>query len=87
MANIYLDTLTEEAEIIFNPGWNDGLVEVYPGPDGGSGRQFLKGRRRGETRWFSLSRALQYSVVNISVVPHESSFEVVVVAVSVNSLQ
>ena len=87
MTNIYLDALAEEAEIIFNSGWNDGLVEVDPGPDGGSGRQFLKGRRRGEARRVQLSAALQYSVVNISVIPHESSFKVVVVAVSVNSLQ
>ena len=55
MTNIYLDALTEEAEIIFNSGWNDGLVEVDPGPDGGSGGQFLKGRRRGEARRIQLS--------------------------------
>ena len=87
MTNTHLDALTEEAEIIFNSGRNDRLVEVDPGSDCGGGRQVLEGRRGGEARRLQLSRALQYSVVNISVIPHESGFEVVVVAVSVNSLQ
>ena len=87
MTNIYLDALTEEAEIIFNSGWNGGLVEVYPGSDGGGGSQFLEGRRGSEAGRLHLGTALQYSVVDVGVIPHEGRFEVVVVPVSVNSLQ
>ena len=83
----HLDALTEKAEIIFDPGRDGGLVEVYSGSDGGSGGQFLQGGRRSKAGRFQLAAALQYSVVNVGVVPHEGGFEVVVVAVSVDSLQ
>ena len=86
----YLKSLTEAADVVFDPGRDvPASEEVQPGLNDPGGRQVLQADRPCPLRWPG-ARAwwtLQDPVIDVSVIPHEGRLEVIVVPVSVHPLK